>query len=74
MPMFSVVVPAHNSTATLGQTLDSLISQSFVDWEAVILDDASTDGTRDLIRDVRRELDKDVPEQDPIPNPKHSNT
>ena len=28
----------------------------------------------DLIRDVRRELDKDVPEQDPIPNPKHSNT
>lgn len=48
MPMFSVVVPAHNSTATLGQTLDSLISQSFVDWEAVILDDASTDGTYEL--------------------------
>ncbi|WMS42792.1 glycosyltransferase [Acuticoccus sp. MNP-M23] len=45
MPKFSVIIPAYNAEATLGETLDSLIGQTFTDWHAVILDDASTDGT-----------------------------
>lgn len=46
----SVVVPAYNAAATLGEALDSLIAQTFQDWEAVVVDDGSTDGTAEIAR------------------------
>jgi peptidoglycan/xylan/chitin deacetylase (PgdA/CDA1 family) len=55
-PRTSVVVPARNAEATLVQTLDSLLAQRDTDWEALIIDDASTDGTAALIAEyVRRD-------------------
>jgi len=56
MPLFSVVIPAHNAATTLGETLDSLIRQSFGDWQAVVLDDASTDETLQV---AKRYADRD---------------
>ena len=44
-PRVSVVVPAHDAEGTLGETLDSLLAQGFEDWEAIVVDDGSTDGT-----------------------------
>lgn len=44
----SVIIPAHNAAATLAETLESLLAQTFRDWEAVIVDDGSTDGTAAL--------------------------
>jgi len=41
----SVVIPARNAEATIAETLDSLIGQTFQGWEAVVVDDGSTDGT-----------------------------
>lgn len=41
----SVVVPAHQAAATLAETLDSLLAQTAADWEAVVVDDGSTDAT-----------------------------
>ena len=34
-----------NAAATLGQTLDSLLEQRFTDWEALVIDDGSSDAT-----------------------------
>lgn len=48
MPLFSIVIPCLNAAATLGETLDSLLAQTDPDWEALIVDDGSTDGTRAL--------------------------
>lgn len=48
MPRFSVVVPAYNAEGTLSETLDSVLAQTFQNWEVVICDDGSTDGTRGL--------------------------
>lgn len=45
MPKISVVVPAYNVEKYLARCLDSLLAQDFGDWEAVVVDDASTDGT-----------------------------
>jgi glycosyltransferase involved in cell wall biosynthesis len=42
----SVVVAARNAEATLGTALDSLLAQSVSNWEAVLVDDGSTDSTR----------------------------
>lgn len=46
MPRFSIPIPAFNAAATLAQTLDSLRAQSCTDWEALVIDDGSTDQTR----------------------------
>lgn len=45
MPRFSVVVPAYNAAATLPETLDAVVGQTFDDWECVVVDDGSTDAT-----------------------------
>jgi peptidoglycan/xylan/chitin deacetylase (PgdA/CDA1 family)/SAM-dependent methyltransferase len=44
----SVIIPVHNAAKTLEVTLNSLVLQSYVLWEAVIIDDGSTDGTRTI--------------------------
>lgn len=48
VPKFSVVIPAFNAASTLGDTLDSLLSQTYSSWEAILVDDGSNDGTAAL--------------------------
>ncbi|MGQ0765852.1 MAG: glycosyltransferase [Gemmatimonadota bacterium] len=48
-PTVSVVIPAHNSAATIGAALDSLVGQNLREWEAVVVDDHSTDETRAVV-------------------------
>ncbi|HVS00991.1 MAG TPA: trifunctional glycosyltransferase/class I SAM-dependent methyltransferase/polysaccharide deacetylase [Thermoanaerobaculia bacterium] len=44
----SVVIPARDAASTLGETLGSLQAQTFPGWEAIVIDDGSTDGTAEL--------------------------
>ena len=48
MPAVTVLIPARNAAATLAQTLDSLAAQTFRDFDVLLVDDASTDGTAAL--------------------------
>jgi len=41
----TVVIPAHDAEAFLADALDSVVAQTYADWEAVVADDASSDGT-----------------------------
>ncbi len=50
MPRASIVVPAYNAAATLGETLRSLLAQSHDDFEIVVVDDGSTDDTALIAR------------------------
>jgi glycosyltransferase involved in cell wall biosynthesis/peptidoglycan/xylan/chitin deacetylase (PgdA/CDA1 family) len=50
-PRTSVIIPARNAAKTLAEALDSLLAQSDPDWEALIINDGSTDATADLIED-----------------------
>lgn len=50
MPTVSVVMPTHQRAAFLPRALDSLLAQSLTDWELVVVDDGSTDGTAALVR------------------------
>jgi teichuronic acid biosynthesis glycosyltransferase TuaG len=47
-PAFSIVTPVWNGEATLGQTVASVQAQTFPDWEMLLVDDGSTDGSRAL--------------------------
>jgi glycosyltransferase involved in cell wall biosynthesis len=51
-PCISIIVPAHNSEAFIGQTLASIRAQSFVDWECVVVDDGSSDQTVAVVEAV----------------------
>ena len=46
----SIVIPAHNAAATLAETLDSLLAQTRGDWEAIVVDDGSTDATPEVAK------------------------
>lgn len=45
MPKFSIIVPAYKAEATLKRCVESVISQSYNDWELILVDDGSTDTT-----------------------------
>lgn len=55
-PTISVLVPICNSEQYLEQALDSLIAQTFTDFEALCINDGSTDGSLDIIK---RYMEKD---------------
>lgn len=42
--MFSIIIPAYNVAPYLCECLDSVLAQTFTDWEAICVDDGSTDG------------------------------
>jgi glycosyltransferase involved in cell wall biosynthesis len=47
-PRISVIIPAYNARSSLGEALDSVIAQTYEDWEAIVADDASNDGTAEF--------------------------
>jgi glycosyltransferase involved in cell wall biosynthesis len=50
LPGVSVIIPAHDSADTLGETLDSLLVQTHPAWEAIVVDDGSSDDTAEVAR------------------------
>lgn len=48
-PKISVCIPAYNAELWLAETIQSIIDQTFTDWEIVIVDDGSTDSTDKII-------------------------
>ncbi|MEM9409497.1 MAG: glycosyltransferase family 2 protein [Planctomycetota bacterium] len=51
---FSVVICTYNRADLLPRALDSLLAQSESDWEAVVIDDGSTDQTKDIVESYSR--------------------
>ena len=46
MPKVSVIIPAYNAMRYLPETLKSVLRQTFDDFEVIIVNDGSSDGTR----------------------------
>ena len=55
MPVISIVTPAYNCEKTIKQTYESVCGQSFSDWEWLIVDDCSLDGSFALIKELARQ-------------------
>jgi glycosyltransferase involved in cell wall biosynthesis len=48
-PEISVIIPAYNASRTVGATVDSVLAQSFADFELLVIDDGSQDETGDVV-------------------------
>ena len=53
MPTVSVIVPNYNHAPFLRQRIESILGQTYQDFELILLDDCSTDGSRDIIESYR---------------------
>ena len=52
MPKISVILPAYNSQDYIKKSIESVFAQTFTDFELIIVDDGSTDGTSDIINSL----------------------
>lgn len=50
MPRFSVIIPLYNKEKDIKKTLESLLSQTFGDFEAIVVNDGSTDGSEAVVK------------------------
>ena len=51
--MLSIIMPVYNAGRFLGETIESILNQTYRDFELIIIDDCSTDGSRNVIERYR---------------------
>ncbi len=54
MPKISLIIPVYNTGKYLSETLESVINQTFCDWEAICVDDGSTDKSLEILKAYAR--------------------
>jgi glycosyltransferase involved in cell wall biosynthesis len=55
-PLVSIIIPTYNREYLIAKTLDSILIQTYENWECIVVDDSSTDGTDKLLNEyIRRD-------------------
>lgn len=50
-PLISIIIPTYNRAHLIGETLDSVLAQTYSNWECIVIDDGSTDDTATLLNE-----------------------
>lgn len=48
-PLVSIIIPTYNRAHLIGETLDSILAQTYTNWECIVVDDGSSDHTDELM-------------------------
>lgn len=54
-PLFSVLIASYNNGKYLQEAIDSIYAQTYTNWEIILVDDASTDNSLDLYKDLKND-------------------
>lgn len=49
--LISIIIPTYNRAHLIGETLDSVLAQTYSTWECIVVDDGSTDATAEVMRE-----------------------
>ncbi|MFN8339053.1 MAG: glycosyltransferase family 2 protein [Saprospiraceae bacterium] len=52
-PFFSIIIPTYNRAHTIRRPINSILAQTFTDWELIIVDDGSTDDTQEIVESYK---------------------
>jgi glycosyltransferase involved in cell wall biosynthesis len=53
-PRFSIIIPTFNRAELIRETIDSISQQTYGNWECIVVDDGSTDNTREIIEEFSK--------------------
>lgn len=53
-PLVSIITPSYKSKDTIEQTYNSILSQTFSDWEWIVVDDCSDDGSFEYVQEITK--------------------
>jgi glycosyltransferase involved in cell wall biosynthesis len=54
MPFLSIITPLHDKGAYIAETIESVIGQSFLDWELIIVENHSSDGGPEIVQEFAK--------------------
>jgi glycosyltransferase involved in cell wall biosynthesis len=54
-PLVSVIIPVYNVEKYLSESLKGIVKQKYHNFECIIVDDGSTDGTRDILKKIKKQ-------------------
>ena len=73
-PLVSIIIPTYNRARLIGETLDSILAQTYTNWECIVVDDGSTDSTFEVLSSYCKKDSRIKYYQRPISLPKGANT
>ena len=51
--LVSIIMPSYNTGKFIGETINSVIDQTYINWELIIVDDCSSDNTDEIIKNIK---------------------
>ncbi|HHW80208.1 MAG TPA: glycosyltransferase family 2 protein [Bacteroidales bacterium] len=51
-PLVSIIIPTFNRETLIAETLESVINQTYTNWECIVVDDGSTDNTKGVVEEI----------------------
>lgn len=72
-PLVSIIIPTYNRAHLIGETLDSVLAQTYENWECIIVDDGSTDNTEEVVNNYIKRDTRFQFHHRPIDRPKGGN-
>ena len=56
--LVSIIMPSYNTAPYIAESINSVVAQTYTDWELIIVDDASTDNTDETVADAIRHCER----------------
>lgn len=72
-PLVSIIIPTYNRAHLIGETLDSVLAQTYTNWECIVVDDGSTDDTTIVLNNYCNHDQRFQYHQRPLNKPKGAN-